>query len=66
MARWIEHPNFDGFLNENWVFTGNMYKSLVKLIHNLKEWNKLFYGHITTRKQTLVKTISNIQSKVKF
>lgn len=40
-----------------------MAETLRKLTHELKDWNKHVYGHITTRKRDLFKRIANIQKE---
>ncbi|KAL1160928.1 hypothetical protein V6Z11_A07G098000 [Gossypium hirsutum] len=66
LAGWVEHSDFDYFLKKNWKYSGNISNSLGKLAHHLNEWNKIFYGNITTRKRDLIKRIANIQKRSDF
>ncbi|KAH1121546.1 hypothetical protein J1N35_004706 [Gossypium stocksii] len=60
----VDHPNFESFVKENWIFTEDMFDTLGKFTHNLKEWNKSVYGHITARKRFLVNKLANVQWKI--
>lgn len=66
MAGWTEHLDFEGFLKEKWVYSGNMSDSLGKVTQDLKGWNKHVYGNITACKRDLYKKITNIQRKRDF
>ncbi|KAG8498856.1 hypothetical protein CXB51_005701 [Gossypium anomalum] len=59
--RWVEHPNFGDFVKDKWSFSGTMTNPLTMFTHDLKEWNKSVYGHISARKKILVKELTKIQ-----
>ncbi|KAK5813592.1 hypothetical protein PVK06_029043 [Gossypium arboreum] len=45
-------------------FQGNMSVSLDNLTGNLKKWNKTTYGHIATRKRSLIHKLSTVYKKI--
>lgn len=57
---WVEHPEFGNFVGVNWKFSVDMFATLDNFTSILKEWNKSVYGHITTRKRSLIKNLNDI------
>ncbi|KAH1032169.1 hypothetical protein J1N35_044343 [Gossypium stocksii] len=63
---WVEHLNFGKFVEDNWGYSGDMLDTLSTFTPNLKEWNKLVYGYITSRKRVLIKEFTRIQKLMDF
>ncbi|KAG8493637.1 hypothetical protein CXB51_011699 [Gossypium anomalum] len=66
LAGWVKHPDFGNFVKDKWGFSSNMTDTLTTFTHDLKEWNKSIYDHITSRKKLLVKELTKIQRIMDF
>lgn len=66
LAGWTEHLDFSNYVKDKWSFLGNMSTSLGSFSHNLKDWSKTVYGHITSRKRLLTKELAKIQCLMDF
>lgn len=64
LVSWTKHPNFGNFMKENWKPRGLTTDSLFNLTEGLKKWNNSVYGHITTRKRSLMHKLSMVQEQI--
>ncbi|MBA0875941.1 hypothetical protein Goshw_016925 [Gossypium schwendimanii] len=59
---WVKHPGFSNFVKENWNISDSMLTTHSNFTNKVRHWNKDVYGHITSRKNHLVRKLNNIQS----
>lgn len=60
LVGWTKHAKFPTFVRDAWKFLGDMVHSISNFTNLVKEWNKLVYGFIGTRKKSLMNSLSHI------
>lgn len=54
--------SFPSLVKDKWNFSSNMAFSLSNFSTHVKEWNRSFYGFISTRKKNLMRDLLKIQT----
>ncbi|XP_072071919.1 uncharacterized protein [Arachis hypogaea] len=63
---WSLHPNFKGFINQNWRSKEQLSVALDSLTKDLRVWNREIFGHIRRQKVRLMNRIGGIQRAASY
>lgn len=60
IASWALHDQFGDFVKEKWLLNDSWNDNLASFTQACKVWNKEVFGHLTTRKKSLLRRLEGI------